>query len=168
MDVCGIDPGLETSGYAIVHADGGGLAIRDAGVCRTDAQADLPTRLAQIEEDISAVLQEWPVEAVAVEQLYAHYRHPRTAVMMGHARGVILTAAARLGIAVRDYSATQVKRFLTGNGRASKTQMQHAVQEAFGLSRLPEPHDVADALAIALCCVHAIGSEKERQEATRA
>jgi len=166
MDVWGIDPGLETTGYAVVHADGDRLTILDAGVCRTDPSFDLAKRLAQIEADFSALLDQWPAEVVAVEQLYAHYRHPRTAVLMGHARGVIIAAAARAGIEVRDYSATQVKRFLTGNGRASKVQIQQAVTEAYGLNRVPEPNDVADALAIALCCLHAMPSE--RKEATRA
>jgi len=156
MDVCGIDPGLETTGYAVVHAEGGDLTIRDAGVCRTDTTADLSVRLAQIATDFHSLLEEYPVQAVAVEQLYSHYKHPRTAVLMGHARGVMMAAAARHTLAVYSYSATQVKRFLTGNGRASKVQMQQAVMSAYGLEQPPEPHDVADALAIALCCVHAL------------
>ena len=168
MDVCGIDPGLDTTGYAVVHAEGDDLAIRDAGVCRSDAAADLPVRLAQIEADFAGLFKQWTVDAVGVEQLYAHYKHPRTAVLMGHARGVVLAAAARAGVVVHSYGATQVKRFLTGNGRASKAQMQHAVMEAYGLNRIPEPDDVADALAIALCCVHAVRAERETQEATRA
>jgi len=157
MDVCGIDPGLETTGYAVVRADAlstGRLTILDAGVCRSDASLDLPDRLVQIDADFSALLEQWPVEVLAVEQLYAHYKHPRTAVLMGHARGVMIAAAARRGIAVRSFGATLVKRFLTGNGRASKTQVQRAVMSAYGLARAPEPNDVADALAVALCCLH--------------
>ena len=119
----------------------------------------VPHRLVQIEADFAALFEQWPVDAVAVEQLYAHYKHPRTAILMGHARGVIIATASRFGAPVRDYTVTQVKRFLTGNGRASKAQMQRAVMGAFGLACQPEPHDVADALAVALCCIQAVKQE---------
>ena len=159
MDVCGIDPGLDTSGYAVVRADGADLTVLDAGICRTDTSMTLPQRLAQIEADFSGLLERWPVDTVAVEQLYAHYKHPLTAVLMGHARGVIIATAARFERPVRHYAATQVKRFLTGNGRASKAQMQRGVMTAYGLPCLPEPHDVADALAIAMCCIQTVRQE---------
>ncbi len=156
--VCGIDPGLGVTGYAVLRRDdrvpGGGQAgILDAGVCRFDPKTPLTERLVAVETDISAILTEHRPGAVAVEQLYSHYNHPRTAILMGHARGVILLAAARLGIEVRSYSATRIKRYLTGNGRATKAQMQRAIRTTLGLEALPEPADVADALAIALCCI---------------
>jgi crossover junction endodeoxyribonuclease RuvC len=88
---------------------------------------------------------------MALEQLYSHYKRPRTAILMGHARGVICLAAETAGIAVHDYSATQIKRILTGNGRAPKHQMQRAIQRELALTDVPEPPDVADALAIAMC-----------------
>ncbi len=159
MDVCGIDPGLDTSGYAVVRADGAVLTVLDAGTCRTNPSADLPERLAQIESDFAGLFEQWPVDAVAVEQLYSHYKHPRTAVLMGHARGVIIATASRFGRAVHSSGATQVKRFLTGNGRASKAQMQQAVMDTYKLPHLPEPHDLADALAIALCCIQEVKRE---------
>ena len=99
---------------------------------------------------------------MVVEQLYAHYDHPCTAILMGHARGVILLAAAVNGIEAVSYSSTQIKKTITGSGRASKDQMQHAMLREFRLPKLPEPHDVADALAVALCHHHLrnrIGSE---------
>ena len=165
MILCGVDPGLEVSGYAVVRVGSGptesppaGLGnsqsfhILDAGVCRTDPGADLPARLAQMDADFSELFERYDVDQVAIEKLYSHYKHPRTAVLMGHARGVIVCSAARRGIGVLDLAATQVKRYLTGNGRATKSQMQRAVANVFGLSQLPEPNDVADALAIAYCC----------------
>jgi crossover junction endodeoxyribonuclease RuvC len=155
--VCGIDPGLETTGYAVVRDRGARPTVVDAGVCRFDRARSLAERLVDIERDLSSILQEHRPAVVAVEQLYAHYKHPRTAILMGHARGVILVTAARLGIEVRDYPATQVKRFLTGNGRATKGQMQRAIQAALELAEMPEPADVADALAIALCCCADVG-----------
>jgi crossover junction endodeoxyribonuclease RuvC len=157
MDVCGIDPGLNTSGYAVVRAGGQSLTILDAGVCRTPAAIGLQARLAQLDRDFSELFEAWPISSIALEQLYAHYKHPRTAILMGHARGVIIAAAARRGIEVCSYSATQVKRFLTGNGRASKVQMQRAVSQAYSLPHLPEPHDVADALALAFGHAHSVG-----------
>lgn len=153
MDVCGVDPGLNVSGYAILRTGCGGVRVVDAGVCRTSAKEPLETRLAAIEADFDELFEQHTPTIVAVEKLYAHYKHPRTAVIMGHVRGVILAVAARRGVVVRGYGATQVKRFLTGNGRASKRQMQQAVTRELKLDRVPEPNDVADALAVALCCV---------------
>jgi len=88
----------------------------------------------------------------AVEQLYSHYKHPRTAILMGHARGVILLVARRHGVRVEQFAANRIKQSLTGHGHASKEQMQRAVQSLWNLPEPPDPPDVADALAIALCC----------------
>jgi crossover junction endodeoxyribonuclease RuvC len=158
--VCGVDPGLQTTGYAVVRYSCGEPTIVDAGVCRFDPQRPLAERLAQVDADVAAILDEHHPDRVAVESLYAHYKHPRTAILMGHARGVILAAAARRGIEVSSYGATRVKRYVTGRGQASKPQVQRAIQHMLGLSDLPEPDDVADALAIALCC----GSELSRRD----
>lgn len=149
--VCGIDPGLGLTGYAVLASGTGAARIIDAGVCRFSAKESLASRIASIHADISAILDDHKPSLVAVEQLYSHYQHPRTAILMGHARGVILLAAAQRSIEVRSFSATRIKRFLTGNGRATKVQMQRAIQTTFQLPSLPEPPDVADALAVALC-----------------
>jgi crossover junction endodeoxyribonuclease RuvC len=151
--VCGIDPGLGTTGYAVVRATGDAVSVIDAGVCRFDEKQPLHRRLLGVYHDLSTIFAEHRPDFVAVEALYSHYRHPRTAILMGHARGVILLAAARANSEVRSYSATQVKRYLTGNGRATKAQMQRAIQTTLGLASLPEPPDLADALAIGLCCL---------------
>ena len=151
--ICGVDPGLGTTGYAVVRVGGPSITVIDAGVCRFEERLPLHRRLVDVDRDLTAVISEYQPDIVAVEQLYAHYKHPRTAILMGHARGVILLAAAKLGIEVQDYAATRVKRHLTGNGRATKGQVQRAIQATLGLASLPEPADVADALAIALCCV---------------
>ncbi|MDP7204818.1 MAG: crossover junction endodeoxyribonuclease RuvC, partial [Pirellulaceae bacterium] len=104
-----------------------------------------------IHDGVSEVIRQHRPVAVAVEELYSHYRMPRTAILMGHARGVICLAAAQHEIPVYHYAATQIKKILTGNGRATKQQMQNAICREFGLATPPEPADVADALAIALC-----------------
>lgn len=149
--VCGIDPGLGVTGYAVLQTTGERLALLDAGVCRFDDALPLAARLADVERDISSILREHRPDLLAVEELFAHYKHPRTAILMGHARGVILLSAAKLGIPVRGFASTRIKRYLTGNGRATKPQMQRAIQVTLGLNRLPDPPDVADAMAIAMC-----------------
>src|SRR5690606_8238111 len=98
-------------------------------------------------------------DAMALEELYSHYERPRTSILMGHARGVICLAAARAEIPVTHYSATQIKKVLTGNGRAPKSQVQLAIQRELQLDAVPEPPDVADALAIALCH-HYLGRQR--------
>ena len=113
-------------------------------------------RLANLYNGIVEVIEQYRPQAVAVEQLYAHYDHPRTAILMGHARGVLLLAAGQRGIPVTSYNATRIKKTITGHGRASKTQMQHAMLRELGLPTLPEPADVADALAAALCHYYAM------------
>jgi len=153
--LCGMDPGLQRTGYAVIrlavgHGDEAPSVV-EAGVIRTDARRSLPARLAELAAGVAEMLREHRPGLMAVEQLYSHYRHPRTAILMGHARGVILSAAADQGIPVRDYSATRVKKTLTGRGQASKSQIQRAIVTTLGLPRAPEPPDVADALAIALC-----------------
>jgi len=152
MKIIGIDPGLRVSGYGVVEASGRELRVLDAGVVRADSALPMPQRLDQIYQDFDGLLSEHEPETVAIEELYAHFKHPRTAVMMGHARGAILLAAAQHMIPVEEYAATRIKKSLTGYGRASKEQMQRAITTQLQLAQLPEPADVADALAIALCC----------------
>lgn len=149
--VVGIDPGLNITGYAVIEKKAGRLQLLEAGMIRGRSRGDLPARLLEIHEGLTDVIATLQPEALAVEELYSHYERPRTAILMGHARGVICLAAAQAGIPVISYSATQVKRMLTGNGRAPKTQMQQAICHEFGLAAPPEPPDVADAMAIALC-----------------
>ena len=159
MDFCGIDPGLGTTGYAIVRMTGNRPRILDAGVFRPTDSLPLAERLVQLDEDFTAILEQYHPQMVGVEELYSHYKHPRTAIQMGHARGVLLSAAGRVRVPVRGMSATHIKRFLTGNGRASKRQMQAAIQSTFALSEPPEPNDVADAIAIAFCCAAEAAAE---------
>ncbi len=156
MIILGIDPGLQICGYAVIEADRGRDKIIEAGVFRTDSSAALEVRLNQIAEDTRDLLEKFAPGVVAVEELYSHYKHPKTAILMGHARGVILAQAAQAGAAVKSYAATRIKKSLTGNGRADKQQMQEAIRTVFDLAELPEPADVADALAAALCCANAM------------
>ena len=149
--VLGIDPGLNVTGYGCVDLGAGEPAIVEAGTITTDAKAPMPRRIAQLHRDVAGLIAELKPQLVAIEQLYAHYKHPRTAILMAHARGVVLLAARQAGVAVKDLSATHVKKSLTGNGHASKQQVQRAIQSLCKLPALPEPPDVSDALAVALC-----------------
>jgi crossover junction endodeoxyribonuclease RuvC len=150
--VVGIDPGLNITGYAVVEPCARGAYVVEAGVIRTRAAGDsMGRRLALIHEGVLEVLDAYPSSSVALEQVHSHVRHPRTAILMAHARGVIVLAAALRGLPVFGYAASRVKKTLTGSGKAPKEQMQHAIKTELGLDRLPEPHDVADACAVALC-----------------
>jgi crossover junction endodeoxyribonuclease RuvC len=111
----------------------------------------LPARLSLLFDGMQSVVREYQPACVAVEQLYSHYAHPRTAILMAHARGVLCLAAALEGVDVFDYSATEVKSSLTGNGRASKQQMQRMVARVLQMDEEPDPLDISDALSLALC-----------------
>jgi crossover junction endodeoxyribonuclease RuvC len=149
--ILGVDPGLNTTGYGVLETASGRVALCEAGVVRGGDRGDIGLRLAKLHRGITEVIEAFSPEALAIEELYSHYARPRTAILMGHARGVICLAAAQVGIPIHHYSATQVKKILTGSGRASKGQIQRAIQHELGLATLPEPADVADALAIAVC-----------------
>ena len=151
MRIVGIDPGLNTTGYGVVECAGGALRLEEAGVVRSKARGTLSERIHAIHAGVADVLAALKPDVLAVERLYSHYDRPTTAILMGHARGVIYLAAAEVEVPVYDYAATQVKKLLTGNGRAPKAQMQRAIARELGLAEPPEPADVADALAIALC-----------------
>jgi len=151
MRILGIDPGLNTTGYGVLDIVNRQPRLVEAGIVRGKSRGSLTARVLEIHAGITDVIKALKPEVMALEKLYTHYDRPTTAIMMGHARGVICLAAAQAGIVVEDYAATQVKKTLTGNGRAPKDQMQLAIQRELGLSAIPEPPDVADALAIAFC-----------------
>ena len=157
--VIGIDPGLNLTGYGIVESCGGAVALVEAGVIRLPASrgANLSARLESLFNELRQVIAEFNPGAMCLEEVYSHADYPRTAILMGHARGVICLAARLAGIPVVSFSAKRVKQAVTGNGNASKLQMQRAVQHFFSLDRTPYPPDVADALAVALCYLNRMG-----------
>lgn len=149
--IIGFDPGLEVTGYGVIEGSPLRPALVEAGVIRVPTKLPLAERLARLHASAVELVNEHRPQSIAVEELYTHYELPRTAILMGHARGVLLLAAAASGVVVASYLPTRVKKLTTGNGRASKQQMQAAIQQMLGLTAAPEPPDVADALAIALC-----------------
>jgi crossover junction endodeoxyribonuclease RuvC len=155
MRVLGIDPGLNITGYGVLESEGDEARVVEAGVIRTNDREPMSRRLCEIARELGGIISQFEPEAVAVEELYSHYAHPRTAIVMGHARGVIFLKAAEAGLNVFPYSSTRIKKSLTGNGRASKQQMQLMIRSTLGLVSTPEPPDTADALAVALCHIRA-------------
>jgi crossover junction endodeoxyribonuclease RuvC len=152
--ILGVDPGLQITGYAIVEIGVQKPLVCEAGLIRSAegrTPADMAQRVRNLYDSIVSVLDQFRPQVVVVEQLYAHYQHPRTAILMAHARGVIFLAAAQRQLPLISYNATRVKKTITGNGRAPKDQVQRTIQRELGLRELPEPPDVADALAVALC-----------------
>ncbi|MEM6854078.1 MAG: crossover junction endodeoxyribonuclease RuvC [Planctomycetota bacterium] len=151
--VLGIDPGLRLTGYGVVDLAAGSLEpqLVEGGVIRLDAKQPLEHRLLQLRNELTNLIAGLEPDRLAVEQLYAHYAHPRTAILMGHARGVILLCGTAAGLPVEHLAATEIKKSLTGNGHATKQQMQLSVQAQCQLAEPPSPPDVADAIAIALC-----------------
>ena len=149
--ILGIDPGLNITGYGVLAIADNCFRLHEAGVVRGRSRGDLAQRVQTIHEGVCEVLASCSPQVLALEELYSHYKRPRTAILMGHARGVICLAAAQQSIPVVGYSATQVKKILTGSGRAPKQQVQEAIQRELSLNALPQPADVADALAIAIC-----------------
>jgi crossover junction endodeoxyribonuclease RuvC len=152
MRILGIDPGLRITGYGVIDYRPIRPLLLDGGVIRLTPKTPLADRLVELENELVALLEEHKPEVCAVEQLYSHYAHPRTAILMGHARGVILLAARKRGIQVEQFPANRVKQSVSGHGHASKGQMQRAIQSQWSLPEPPDPPDVADALAVALCC----------------
>lgn len=150
----GIDPGLNRTGYAVLDRTSSGPRLVEGGLIRSTTSLTLPERVHEIGTGIGEVLDDLKPQVVAIEQLFSHVQNPRTALLMAHARGAILFAVANRGIPIVDYAPRQMKKLLTGNGAASKEQVQRAVQGELGLETILEPNDVADAVAIALCHYH--------------
>ncbi len=151
MRILGVDPGLNITGYGILDDTDGCVKVIEAGVVRTKGTEPMARRLHVIGREMENIVRQFQPDAIAIEELYSHYGHPRTAIIMGHARGIVLLKAAEAEVEVFPYSSTKVKNSLTGNGRASKRQVQQMICSTLSLLSVPEPPDVADALAVALC-----------------
>jgi|ERR1019366_1047483 crossover junction endodeoxyribonuclease RuvC len=156
--IIGVDPGLNITGYGVIERCGNDVKLLEAGVIRLPPSRgeNLPARLEALFQELRQVMKEFDPQAMCLEEVYSHADYPRTAILMGHARGVICLAARLAGIPVVSFSAKRVKQSVTGNGNASKLQVQRAVQHYFSLNQTPHPPDVADALAAALCYVNAM------------
>lgn len=151
MVILGIDPGLHMTGYGVLESIGNGTRVLEAGVIKTGESKSFEMKLKEIFSEIGTVIKQFKPDYIAVEELYSHYVHPKTAIIMGHARGVVFLQAARSRIPVISYASTRIKKSLTGNGRASKSQVQKMIKMTLKLRQDIASPDTADALAAALC-----------------
>ncbi|MDD5018917.1 MAG: crossover junction endodeoxyribonuclease RuvC [Candidatus Omnitrophica bacterium] len=166
MLILGIDPGLHVTGYGLIEADHRGFIIRHAGFIKTRLKDGLPKRLTQIHRELSQIVERYKPEALVLEKLYAHYRHPVTASLLGHARGVICMLADEKQVPFFEYPATRVKKITTGKGHASKEQVQKMIEHSFGAAHASlGPVDTTDAVSLAV--THAFEIRQRRNLETK-
>lgn len=157
MIILGIDPGFAITGYGVLDYSGNKFKLIDVGVITTEAGLELSDRLLVLNNGLDALIAKYQPEAMAVEELFFN-TNVKTAIKVGHGRGVALLAAAKAGIRVFEYTPLQVKQSVVGYGRAKKEQVQQMVKVLLNLEKIPKPDDAADALAIAICHAHSSGS----------
>jgi len=157
----GIDPGYAIVGYGLVKKEGNSIKPLQYGVIRTAADIPIEQRLNEIYEDLTALIEAFKPESVAIEKLYFN-TNEKTAINVSQARGVIILACTRAGIPIYEYTPLQVKMSVVGYGRAEKKQVQEMTRSILKLDKIPKPDDAADALAIAVCHAHTAGSVLHR------
>jgi crossover junction endodeoxyribonuclease RuvC len=165
VKIFGIDPGSERTGYGCIEVKGSRHILIICGAISAPARSPFPDKLKHIHTDLVALLDRYRPDCVAVENIF-HARNVRSALKLGHARGIALLAASEAGLPVVEYTPAEIKRAVVGFGRAEKHQIQQMVKLLLGLETAPSPHDAADALAVAICHVHsATGIVAERAAA---
>ena len=153
MKIFGIDPGSERTGYGCIETDGSRSRVVACGAIRTPTVASFPQKLQVIHAQLSVLIADCHPDCVAIESLF-HAVNARTALKLGHARGVAMLAAVQAGLPIAEYTPAEIKRAVVGYGRAEKHQVQQMVKLLLGLAAIPSPHDAADALAVAICHHH--------------
>ena len=166
MRIFGIDPGSERTGYGCVETDGRVARLVTCGAITATAKDPFPQRLARIHRELSALIAECAPECVAIESLFSAV-NARTALKLGHARGVAMLAAVECGCAVIEYTPAAIKRAVVGYGRADKNQVQQMIKLLLGLQTPPTPHDAADALAVAICHLHSVPPSRRAEASVR-
>ncbi|MFA6472075.1 MAG: crossover junction endodeoxyribonuclease RuvC [Candidatus Latescibacterota bacterium] len=156
MRVLGVDPGLGVTGYAVIDSGLGMPKLIEAGVIRSKASLPLEKRLFELFSNFEGIVSEFNPDAMAIEELYSHYAHPKTAVIMGHVRGLFFLLAGKSGIPVYSYSATRIKKSVSGAGHASKEQVASMVATLLNFDVTDSPADVTDAIATAICHLHTV------------
>ena len=155
MRIFGIDPGSERTGYGCVESDGRRHHLVACGAIAAPPGDTFPNRLARIHAELSALLDSCRPDCVAIENIF-YATNVRSALKLGHARGVAMLAAVEAGCDVIEYTPAEIKRAVVGYGRAEKNQIGQMVKLLLGLTAAPSPHDAADALAVAICHLHSM------------
>ena len=153
MKIFGIDPGSERTGYGCIEASGSRHRLVICGCLSGPARATFPERLKAIHSGLCELLARHRPDCVAIEDIF-YARNVRSALRLGHARGVALLAACEANLPIAEYAPAEIKRAVVGYGRAEKSQVQQMVKLLLGLDEAPAPHDAADALAVAICHLH--------------
>jgi crossover junction endodeoxyribonuclease RuvC len=153
VKIFGIDPGSDRTGYGCVETDGSRHRVVLSGAISSTPGASFPEKLLKIHTGLAALLAECRPDCVAIENVF-FANNARSALKLGHARGVAMLAAVEAGLPVAEYTPAEIKRAVVGYGRAEKHQVQQMMKLVLGLDRLPSPHDAADALAVAICHIH--------------
>jgi len=167
VKIFGIDPGSGRTGYGCVEIVGSRHHLVICGSLSAPARSTFPEKLDFIHAGLAALLARHRPDCVAVESIF-HARNVRSALKLGHARGIALLAASEAGLPVVEYAPAEIKRAVVGYGRAEKRQVQHMIKLLLGLDAVPSPHDAADALAVAICHVNsATGIVAEKAAAIR-
>jgi crossover junction endodeoxyribonuclease RuvC len=166
--VFGIDPGSARTGFACVESDGSRHRLIACGAIVPGSRASFPDKLLVIHQELARRIAASKPDCIVVESLF-HAVNARSALQLGHARGVAILAAVEAGVPIVEYTPAEVKRAVVGYGRAEKAQVQRMVQLLLKLDRQPSPHDVADAMAIAICHLHRSGAiaDAERHRPVR-
>lgn len=150
MRIIGIDPGTAITGYSILDKEGNHIKAITYGCVYTESSWPLPKRLNKIFLEIDSIIKKYKPTQMAVEELFFN-NNAKTALSVGHSRGVILLAGELNGLEIEGYTPLQVKQAIAGYGRAEKSQVQKMVKTVLCLDKIPKPDDAADALAIAIC-----------------
>ncbi|HEY4720239.1 MAG TPA: crossover junction endodeoxyribonuclease RuvC [Anaerolineae bacterium] len=153
MIVLGLDPGTAITGYGLVREEDSQAVAVAHGVITTPSDQTLPDRLVTIYREITRLVEQYRPDHAAIEQLFFN-KNVRTALAVGHSRGVVMLALAQANIRIFEYTPLEVKQAITGNGRADKRQIQEMIKLLLNLDQIPRPDDAADALAIAVCHLH--------------
>ena len=154
MRILGIDPGLKATGYGVIDLDADRVRVLEAGTIEPDLKAGFAQRISRVHQHISALLASTKPDVAVLEKLYAHYKHPTTACILGHVRGVICLSVAQHKVVLAEHSVKRIRKALVGNGNATKPQVQAFVKRLLKIEGAQMALDASDALALALGHAH--------------
>ena len=153
MKIIGIDPGLACTGFGIIEVINNNLNLIDYGTVKTDSKEALNIRLNTIYDDLKYIIKKYKPKVMSVEQIF-YGKNVKSALLLGHSRGVPLLLSAKFSLALYEFSARRIKQSLTGNGNATKEQVQFMVSNILKLEKLPKPIDITDAMAVGICFIN--------------